>query len=59
MNFAGDRVQLVDAVELAGILSVSRSLVFDLANQGVIPCHRLGRSIRFDVAELLIATRRT
>jgi excisionase family DNA binding protein len=36
------------AVELAGLLAVSRITVFKLAKAGRIPCFRIGSCVRFD-----------
>jgi excisionase family DNA binding protein len=41
--------RLVGAAELARQLNVSPSRMYDLARRGLLPCVRLGRSVRFDV----------
>ena len=34
--------------ELAGLLGVSRSSIYDMAQAGRIPCYRVGTHVRFD-----------
>lgn len=47
----GERM-LLTAAEVASALSVSRARVYDLARTGMIPSVRLGRSVRFGVADI-------
>jgi excisionase family DNA binding protein len=44
---------LVDAEEAAKILGMTLAAVRKAATRGTLPCHRLGRRIRFRPAELL------
>lgn len=41
------REDVLTAVEVAGLLSLPRSTVYELARRGELPCARLGRTIRF------------
>ena len=43
---------LMKAEEVAGMLSLSRAQVFQLARRGVIPSIRIGRSVRFPAEAL-------
>jgi excisionase family DNA binding protein len=43
--------RLLDAVELADRLGVPASWVRESARSGAIPCVRLGRYVRFDLAD--------
>ena len=42
------RLPLQTADEIAGLFHVSRSTVYRLMKQKIIPCVRLGRAVRFD-----------
>ena len=44
--------RLVDAGEVAARLGVPKSWVLESARSGAIPCVRLGRYVRFDVADV-------
>lgn len=39
---------LRDAEWAAGILAINKARVYQLSREGVLPCVRLGRQIRFD-----------
>ena len=43
---------LVDRKRLAKLLGISERSICDLQNEG-LPCHRFGRSVRFDHEEVL------
>jgi excisionase family DNA binding protein len=45
-------VELLDSNAAAMRLNVSARQLEDLARAGIIPCHRIGRFVRFDVAEV-------
>ena len=47
--------QLSTADEVATMTQTSRSTIYRLRKQGVIPCVRLGRAIRFDLTAVLEA----
>lgn len=47
-----DRPALIDAKEASRLLHVGYKHLFDLAAEGVIPCIRIGRSLRFDPLRL-------
>lgn len=49
--------KLADAEALAARLGVSERSIQRLAKQGKIPHYRVGRQLRFDVAEALAALR--
>ena len=49
----GHTVELLTPEKLAEALKVPLSWVYDQSRQGNIPTHRLGRYIRFDLAEVL------
>ncbi len=46
---AAERVELVDAETAAAQLGISRRWIEDATRQGIIPVHRLGRFLRYDV----------
>jgi excisionase family DNA binding protein len=48
---------LVDADELAQALSLPRSQIMTLARQGKIPSLRVGKYVRFNLAEVELALR--
>ena len=50
-------VELLDANACAARLGVSARQLEDLARAGIIPCHRIGRFVRFDAAEVAAHTR--
>lgn len=41
------REDVMTAAEVAGLLSLPKSTVYELARRGELPCARLGRTIRF------------
>ena len=45
--------ELLTPEELAAKLRVPRTWVYEQSRQGKIPTHRIGRYIRFDLAEVL------
>lgn len=45
-------IGLVGRKQLAKLLGISERSICDLQNEG-LPCHRLGRSVRFDYEEVL------
>ena len=45
--------ELLTPEELAKALKLPRSWIYEQSRQGKIPTHRLGRYIRFDLAEVL------
>jgi len=50
------REDVMTATEVAEMLSLPKSTVYELARRGVLPCSRLGRAVRFlreDVEERL------
>jgi len=49
--------QLLTAPELAPVLRVSVSHVYEMAAKGTIPAYKIGRSIRFSLPEVLEALR--
>jgi excisionase family DNA binding protein len=49
----GDQRELLEPEELAAKLKVPVSWVYEQSRQGKIPTHRLGRYIRFDLAQVL------
>jgi len=44
--------KLVTAKVVADALSMRTDRVYELARQGRIPCHKVGRSVRFDIEEV-------
>ena len=44
--------RLLTAEEVAELLSVDRSTVYDWARAGTIPSYRMGRVVRFDPEQL-------
>ena len=56
---ADDHTTLIDAQELAGRLGKPVRTIYDLAARGDLPHYRIGRGIRFDLAEVLQTTRQT
>lgn len=44
--------RLVRASVLAGIFNLTEESILRLARDGVLPCVRLGRSVRFDLQEV-------
>ena len=53
---AGTR-QLVNVPRLAVLLGISEWSVYRLTADGSIPSHRIGHALRYDVDEVLAATR--
>lgn len=47
-----ERSSALKVSEVAKLLEVTRQHIYSLAAQGVIPCFRIGGSIRFDPHEL-------
>ena len=45
-------LKLVTAEVLAGALSMRTDRVYELARRGRIPCHKVGRAVRFDIEEV-------
>jgi excisionase family DNA binding protein len=45
-------MQLLEAQRAAVFLGVSEARLYDLARQGIVPCVRLGRTVRFDEGTL-------
>lgn len=50
--------ELLDAKELAAKLNVPKSWVREQSRQGNIPTRRLGHYVRFDLTEVLEATKK-
>lgn len=46
--------KLLTAAPLAKAVSVSPSRIYQLARDGVIPCVRIGRQVRFDPARVAL-----
>lgn len=44
--------RLLDAAEVAALLSVPKSWVLESARSGALPCVRLGRYVRFDEGDV-------
>lgn len=44
--------QIITAPRLAELLSISRQQVYRLVERNLIPHYRIGRSVRFDAAEI-------
>ncbi len=45
-------VMLINAREAARLLSISGRTLWTLTNTGELPCVRIGRAVRYDVADL-------
>jgi excisionase family DNA binding protein len=41
------RDDVMTAAEVAGVLAMPKSTVYELARRGELPCARLGRTVRF------------
>jgi excisionase family DNA binding protein len=41
------RADVMTATEVAGLLALPKSTVYELARRGELPCARLGRTVRF------------
>jgi excisionase family DNA binding protein len=54
----GKQQELLEPEELAAKLKVPTSWVYEQSRQGNIPTHRLGRYIRFDLAEVLASQKK-
>jgi len=50
--------ELLEPEELARVLKVPVSWVYEQSRQGQIPTHRIGRYIRFDLADVLDSQKR-
>jgi excisionase family DNA binding protein len=48
----GEAPWLIKAKDAAKLLSLSDRKLWELTNRGVIPCIRIGRSVRYDVVDL-------
>jgi excisionase family DNA binding protein len=46
--------KLLTAAPLAKAVNVSTSRIYQLARDGVIPCVRIGRQVRFDPARVAV-----
>ena len=53
-----DTAELLTPEDLADRLKVPLSWVYEQSRQGKIPTHRLGRYIRFDLAEVLTSQKK-
>jgi len=53
MTTADSNTEILNSCELAKLLRISRTTLFDLLKQGAIPAHRVGRGWRFDKAAIL------
>lgn len=51
-------LELLSPEELAVALKVQKSWVYEMSRQNKIPTHRIGRYIRFDLAEVLKSQRK-
>ena len=45
-------MRLLTVTEAADLLRVRKARAYDLAREGVLPCVRLGRQVRFDACAL-------
>jgi excisionase family DNA binding protein len=45
--------KLLTVKELAGELQISPYSIYEKSRRGEIPCHRVGKSLRFDLQEVL------
>jgi len=50
-------VKLVGPDAIAAVYSVDAKAVLNAARDGIIPCHRIGRTVRFSLPDVLAATR--
>jgi excisionase family DNA binding protein len=57
-NGNGQTAELLTPEDLADRLKVPLSWVYEQSRQGNIPTHRLGRYIRFDLAEVLTSQKK-
>ena len=57
MNVHDKKNEFVGPQVIADILDVSRNTVLNWANQGKIPCLKVGRTYRFVLAEVLEVAR--
>ena len=57
-NANRDSHELLEPEELAARLKVPLSWVYEQSRQGKIPTHRIGRYLRFDVAEVLASQKK-
>jgi len=57
-NGNGHTAELLTPEDLADRLKVPLSWVYEQSRQGNIPTHRLGRYIRFDLAEVLASQKK-
>lgn len=48
-----EKVELLDAYSLAKVLSVSVHTIRKWRADGRIPCYKLGRSVRYDINEVI------
>jgi excisionase family DNA binding protein len=47
-------MELLTPKELAGVLKVPLSWVYEKSRQGILPTHRIGKYIRFNLEEVLL-----
>jgi len=55
----GHTVELLTPEELAKRIKVPISWIYEQSRQGNIPTHRLGRYIRFDLAEVIASQKKS
>lgn len=55
---AADIPKLLTAPEVARILDLSPRTVYSLAQRGLLPVRRYGRSVRFSLADVVAGRRR-
>ena len=53
------QVKLVDVAEMARILSVPKSWIYQRTYLGTIPCRKIGKYVRFDPNEVLAFFKRS
>jgi len=54
----GHQRELLNPEDLAKCLNVPSSWVYEQSRQGKIPTHRIGRYIRFDLAEVIASQKK-
>ncbi len=52
---AGSHLRMISADELAAVLNLTVDSVYRLVRRGDIPAYRIGRTVRFDVAQVMAA----
>jgi excisionase family DNA binding protein len=55
----GPPARLLTVDELAAELKISKFCVYDMSRQGKLPTHRIGKSLRFDLDEVLASQKRS